>query len=331
MHTAPIMHKAQTHEVMAAAADRSVSSFDKIGASLPPPWRLSGGQGGGGNTVHAHAPYLAGLFFGVGATNPKDGHEVVRAAARCGYMGSILFLEVVGPGGIILRSKPQEVGAAELQAGDTLAGYVQSRIEFYASEPADAVQTLVGEPLDIARSLVRLDFEPFAAQVEWRSEPSAQGNLLLVHYFQQEDELAKRRHMDPKAAAREMARIRRSSILPASIIFVAARILADGWAKGGKGLPSSGQGEALAGASSDSEHSENAKTPGFAEPGASVHSNQFRGQRETRTLTELDSKRVCAEPQAHAGSRGHPITEPRRYGTRPEDPPSFGLFAAGYP
>ncbi|MBL6082088.1 hypothetical protein JMJ56_29355 [Belnapia sp. T18] len=326
------MNKAQTHDELAAATGCSSSTYDKIGASLEAtPWRMSGGQGGGGNTRHSPAPYLTGLTFGSGANHPKDGHLVAKAAARCGYIGSALFLEAMGPGGIVIRSAPQQVDVPELRLGDKLFDYGQARIEFYAGEAADAPQTLIGKPLDIGRSLIRLDFDPFAAQVEWRSEPTDEGNLLLVHYFQQEEELAKRRHMDPKAAAREMARIRRSSILPASMIFVAARILADGWAKSGKRLPGSGQEEALAGASSDSERPANEKTPGFAEPGASRHSNQSREPRETGpNYPRPDSKRACVKSQAHAGSRGRQTPEPRRHGARSEDPPSFGLFAAGH-
>lgn len=327
------MDKAQTNEAFAAATGRPASTFSKIGASLQPTrWGMPGGQGGGGNTRHANAPYLTGVVLGSGAYQPKDGHEVVEAAASCDYLGSAIFLEAKGPGpGGIIRSTPQKVDVPELQAGSTLLEYVQSRIEFYAGEPVDAPQTLIGKPLDVDGSLIRLDFDPFAAQVEWRSEPTEKGNYLLVHYFVPKQELAKRQHMNPKAAAREMAHIRRSSILPASMIFVAAQILADGWAKTGKGLPGSGQGEASSTASPENEHPANEKTPGLPQPGASRHSNQSREPRETRTLTRPDSKRVCAESQAHAGSRGRLTTEPRRHGTRPEDPPSFGLFAAGHP
>jgi hypothetical protein len=241
------------------------------------------------------------------------------------YQRSAFYFEADGPGGVI-RSDPQMVDVPELNSSATLMSYIQDRIEFYASEPADAPQTLMGRPLLIDESLIRIDFDPFAARVEWRAE----GGLLLVHHFLPEQELAKRRHMDPGAAAKEMARIRRSSILPASLIFVAARILADGWAKTGKKLPGLGQGEASSTASPENEHAANEKTPGLLQPGAS-HKHQSREPHETDLSARTDSKRVCAEAQAHAGSRGRQTTELRRHGARSEDPPRSGLLAAGLP
>ena len=328
-HTRVQMNKAQTNTVMAKETGSAPSTYAKIASGFSPDLAVPGGQGGGDNTRHVGSPYLTGLTFGRGAAVPKDGHLVVEAAARCEYRGSVLFLEAMGPGGVPIRSEPQHVEVAELQAGDTLFSYGQGRIEFYAGV-LDEPHTLMGKPLDISRSLIRLDFEPFAAQVEWRSEPTAEGNLLLVHYFLPEEELAKRRHMDPKAAAKEMARIRRSSILPASMIFVAARILADGWEKTGRKLPGSGQEGASSTASSDNERPENEKTPGLPQPGAS-HKHQSREPRETDLSPRADSKRVCAKSQAHAGSRGRQPLEARQHGARSEDPPRFGLFAAGYP
>jgi hypothetical protein len=322
------MDKTQTHDRFAAATDRTPSTFEKIGASLGrTPFGLPGGHGGGTNARHSTSPYLAGLIFGAGSYQPKDGYEVAMAAAACEYRGSAFYFEDKQLGGV-LRSEPQLVDVAELGPGSTAMSYVQERIEFYAGEPEGTPQTMMGRPLLIDESLIRIDFDPFAARVEWRAEDG----LLLVHHFMPEQELAKRRHMDPKAAAKEMARIRRSSILPASLIFVAARILADGWVKTGKKLPGSGQGGALAGASSDSERPANEKTPGFAEPGASRHSNQSRDQRETGpNYARPDTKRACVKSQARAGSRGRLLTEHRRHGARSEDPPRFGLFAAGYP
>jgi hypothetical protein len=76
------MDKAQTNEAFAAATGRPASTFGKIGASLQPTrWGMPGGQGGGQNTRHANAPYLAGMVFGCAAYQPKDGHEVATAAA----------------------------------------------------------------------------------------------------------------------------------------------------------------------------------------------------------------------------------------------------------
>ena len=253
-------NKVQVSEAFAAATDRPAATFEKIGASLrSTPFGLSGGQGGGNNTVHTPSPYLAGLTFGTAAAQPKDGHEVATAAATCGYRGSAFYFEDKQLGGV-LRSEPQEVGVPELSSGSTAMSYVQERIEFYAGEPEGTSQTLMKRPLLIDESLLRVDFDPFAVRVEWRAE----GGLLLVHYFLPQQEIDQRRHMDPKAAAREMSRIRRSAILPASLIFVSANLLADGWAKGGKHLPFSGQGTALS-----KKRAENEKASGFQGPEAS--------------------------------------------------------------
>ncbi len=309
--------KSQSHEAFAARTGGSPATFGKIDRVLAADgYGQPGGRGGGKNTVHVEAPYLRNVLLGSAAYQPSDAAAVVRNALGCDYLGSALSLESI-TSGHATRTEPEQVNVPELGQGSTLASYIADRIEAFAAEPPDAPQTMQGHPLNIEKSLIRVDFDPFAAQVEWRAE----GGLLLIHYFVLPSEVDARRHLAPEDAAKDLARIRRSSILPASLLFTAAQLLADGWVKRGRRLPFSGQGGATSSATPTDE-----KTPGLPGSGASTltkltTTKQPRGQHAAGTLLpNPETKRVCANYQAHSSRGPFPLSkEPRSYATRPQN------------
>jgi hypothetical protein len=306
-----VASKSQTHETFARVTGGSAATYAKMDRVIAAEgFGLPGGRGGGKNTVHVNTAYLRNMLIGSASYLPSDAAAVVQQAMACDYLGSNLSIEdrekTDADNGLPLG----RVEVPELNKNSTFGKYIFERIEAAAKEGPEAQQTMLGRPLRIEHSRIRVDFEPFTARVEWRAE----GGLLLVHHFVPRAELERRWHMAPEEAALEMSRIRRSSILPASLIFTAADLLRDSQEKRGGKLPFSGQGGATSSASPKNE-----KTPGLPEPGVSHETHQPRQPGATGHYNTPETKRVCANYQAHNGERGpfHAMKEPRSHEARP--------------
>jgi hypothetical protein len=312
----PVASKSQTHETFARVTGGSPATYAKMDRAIAAEgFGLPGGKGGGKNTVHVNTAYLRNMLIGSASYLPSDAASVVTQAMACDYLGSDLSIDVSIEGGLPEREDNEglplgRVEVPELNQNSTFGKYILQRIEAAAKEAPNTPQTMLGRPIYIEQSCIRVDFEPFTARVEWR----AQGGLLLVHHFVPRSELEKRWHMAPEEAAREMNRIRRSSILPASLIFTAADLLRDSQEKRGVKLPFSGQGGA-----SSSASAENEKTPGLPEPGVSLELSQPCQPGATGHYNTPETMRECANYQAHIGRQGSfPLMmEPRSHEARP--------------
>jgi hypothetical protein len=301
--------KSQTHETFARETGGSPATYAKMDRVLAASgYGQPGGKGGGKNTVHVVTPYLGYMVIGSGGL-PGEATSVVKQAMACDYLGSDLSIEGREKTDDDAKLPLGRVEVPELNQSSTFGQYIMERIEAAAAEDLDASRTMFGDPLDIQHSRIRMDFDPFAARVEWRTV----GGLLLVHHFVPRAEIDQRRHLSPEDAARELKRIRRSSLLPASLIFTAAELLADGQKRSGGKLPFSGQGGASSSASAKNE-----KTPSLPEPGVSLELSQPCQPGATGSLHTPEIMRKCANYQAHIGRQGSfpLLMEPRSHEAR---------------
>jgi hypothetical protein len=160
--------KSQTHETFARVTGGSAATYAKMDRILAAAgYGLPGGRGGGKNTVHVNAAYLRNMLLGSASYLPSDVVSVIDHAITCDYLGSNLSIE----GRAVTEEDSDlplgDVDVPELGKGSTAGHYIFDQIVLRADEPADEPQTMLGRPVDIEGSLIRVDFDPFAVRVEW--------------------------------------------------------------------------------------------------------------------------------------------------------------------
>ncbi len=265
--------KSQVWEAFAAATGGSAATFAKIDRSLLDAGHsFAGGVGGGRNTKHANAAYLANLVIATGSPFPSLSGADVSAARACIYFGSVYSMTYHRAGQLPDGVPKGPFEASQLQ-GTSFAEWTVRQIEWFADSGTDEPHSINYRRIDFENSWIRIDFAPFAAQASWQLA----GDVGLTHYFLSPDEVNARRHLAPEEAARQMSRVRRSTLLSASLLLTAAELLTDARSKQGGKLPFSGPEKASASASSENE-----KTPGLPGSGAST---QYKAQPHVNAAT----------------------------------------------
>jgi len=296
--------KSQVWKVLAAKFGGSAATLSKADLFLTAAgYSIPGSRGGGRDAIHATDSYLSAMVLST-AGIPSEAGDIVRAARECRYRGSTLSVEGMHRGPINPDLPLGHIDVPGLSYEDptaTLDNYVARVIRSVAVGGTDAIDTVPGYVWDFEHSRIRVDFEPFAAQVEWRT----QNGVVLTDYFLTPSEVDAVRHLSPREAAQKLARPRRSSVLPIELLFTAAELLADGWAKTGnqptllgKEDAPSGQEEASASASPTNE-----KTPDLPGSGASNHANLPQESKAGNSHTPGNNI-VRAQNQARMDSRG---------------------------
>lgn len=127
----------------------------------------------------------------------------------------------------------------------------------------------------------------------------------------------------PSPSGRITARRRRITSFPMTIFVVAAELAADTWRRRGAAQTSPPSGS--------NPESENAPDRPGSEAPTHTHTKQPREPRAAGTLTNPETKRVCADYQAHSGPRGalQPPEEPRRHAARPPILHGLGRVRSG--
>jgi hypothetical protein len=256
-----VASKSQIWEAFGSATGGSAATYAKSDRSMIRHSRsFPGGQGGGANTKHGDAHYLAGITVATASPFPSLAGADVDAAHLCTYFGSAYSITDHHAGRLPddVPQKPFEVEQLQRQSfADCLAGHIEWLADNGPAEP----HSINGRRIDFDNSWIRIDFAPFAAQMSWQL-PDGLG---LTHYFLTQAEVDVRRHLAPKEAARQLSRVRRSALVSASLLLTAAELLTDARSKLGGNLPFSRPGKA-----SPNAASENEKVPGQPRPRAST-------------------------------------------------------------
>jgi hypothetical protein len=285
--------KTQTWAEMAAATGGSAASFSKADADLlRHGYSTKGGYGGGKNTVHVDALYLALMVIAAVLPFPSKAGTYMEEAHRT------TFFQQQRRDGLLIVGAPAVAASFSVPAapaeGTSLPVYLANIITDLTRLPKDlreAAAEVVG-----GFSFLRLRFNPIVAEVEWL--PSM-GDA-VAHMFRPKTEVDAFRRGDASFMAPKVrAPVYQGGTVSVRLLFVAADLLVNSQKQRGGQLPFSGQGETPASATPENE-----KTSDPARSEASRHFNQPRNPRATGHSNTPINNSAFAAAQARKGSRG---------------------------
>ena len=294
-------------DILPTTVERTAAFLQQIRTDL---WPLSG-KGGGKAAVHVEPYHLVNLILGLAAEQPSDAGTAVR------LLRETTLFELPRRGMAdrfwtkLIQIAPEPQPEAYDQTDDNEVG--NSGGTWLNSLTAQLAALPPQERLEFAEisavhgAEIVMCIDPPSIVLTWKGQD----------YRREEVHFSSGQPLEKIFPSPEItARRRRLTSFPVTILVVAAELAADTWRRraADPSFPPSGS----------SPESENAS--GLPGPEAPTRTNRPRKPRSTGSLTTPETKRVCADYQAHIGSRGlHPfLEEPQGYDTRPPNPLGAG-------